>query len=201
MVAIPRERIGGLPTHRHGAYDAIGRRTLAANTSGRFTSVYDAVNRVASTIAPAGKRVTYQYDSVNRRSAMIDPDGGRFTYSHDLVGRPAVILNPNLERTTSTYDALGRQSLRKLANGARTSFSYNADSNATGVSNFKSDGSTISAFAYSYDGAGRRRASVANDGTRLTWTYDRASQLVAEHRTGGFAYRNTFTYLCSCQPA
>ncbi len=60
--------------------------------------------------------------------------------------------------------------------------------------NLKSSGVAIANFDYSYDAAGNRVGVLEASGDRVTWVYDDANQLLAERRSGGSAYSNTFTY-------
>jgi YD repeat-containing protein len=64
------------------AFDAIGNRTKLHDSSGRYTTVWDSLNRERSVKNPAGKTITYSYDGASRRRLMIEPEGGRFTYGY-----------------------------------------------------------------------------------------------------------------------
>ncbi len=49
------------------AYDAVGSRTLAQDSLGRYTATYDLLNRTRTTTTTANKTITYAYDFRARR--------------------------------------------------------------------------------------------------------------------------------------
>ena len=69
------------------SYDSRGNRTLMADSTGRYTSTYDALNRVATVENPQTKTLNFTYDSVLNRRTMQTADSGRFTYSYDTASQ------------------------------------------------------------------------------------------------------------------
>jgi YD repeat-containing protein len=62
------------------------------------------------------------------------------------------------------------------------------------VQDTKADNSTISSFDYRNDNVGNRVGATLASGVRVTWVYDKSSQLTAERRSGVSGYANTFVY-------
>ena len=128
---------------------------------------------------------------------MLDPDGGRSTYTRDAANRLTLLLNPDGDRSSYTYDAAGRETLKRLANGtrtsrtSRTSCTYAAAGRTTAVAHLDSADTLFNSFDYGYDNTTNRTSVLEDSGDRTTYSYDTASQLIAEHRTGTGAYRNT----------
>ena len=83
------------------------------------------------------------------------------------AGRMTSLVNPDGERTSYAYDSAGRRTVKRLANDTRTSFVYDAAGQNTQIDHLKSDNSSISDFAYTYDAAGRRLTQVESDGSRV----------------------------------
>ena len=172
----------------------MGDQTLAANSSGRYTSTFDKLGRKTVAANPHSKTVAYTLDAVGDRSSMVDPDGGRFTYTHNEDSQLTALINPFGQRTSFTLDAVGQTTLKQLANGSRASTTHDAAGQVAALSNLKSDSSVISSFEYKHDKAGNRSSVTEADGSRVTWSYDAASQLTREHRTGTAARDTTLTY-------
>ena len=176
------------------AYDAANRRILLNDSTGRTTSSFDAASRLSLVVNPAGKRLTYAYDGVGQRTLLRDPDGGRTAYTWDDAGRITKLINPRAERTSWSYDHASRRTVQYLANGIRASYSYDSADRLTRLANIKSDGTTISSFAYALDAVGNRTRVVEVNGDRVTWSYDNTYQLTREQRSGANAYDITHTY-------
>ena len=175
------------------SYNVLGDRTMMANQTGRYTTTYDQLNRRRTVTTPARQVLTYSYDSLSRRTEL-DSSAGPFTYSYDANNRITLVRNPQQDRTSFTYDDASRRTVKKLANGTRASFTYDAANQMTRMANLKSDGTTISSFAYKYDHAGNRTEIAEADGSRVTYSYDANYRLTGEYRTGTSAYRNTYSY-------
>jgi RHS repeat-associated protein len=176
------------------AYDAVGRRTVMVDPSGRTTYTYDAAGRLTVQAAAPGKAITYAYDAVGNRATMVDPDGGTTTYAYDARNGLTSLVNPLQERTTWMYDVVGRIVTLTHANGATAGYSYNAAGWVTSLVNAKSSAVTITSHAYSYDAVGNPIGMTEANGDVLTWTYDALNQLTHEQRSGDNAYDLTYTY-------
>jgi RHS repeat-associated protein len=176
------------------AWDEVGNRTLMADPTGRYTSMWDALDRRGSVNWPNKGRITYTWDAVGNRVGMLDTDGGVTTYQYDDADRIILLNNSQSERTSYAYDVASRRTVKRLANGTRASFTYDAANQITLLSNLKSDQSVMSSFDYEYDPVGNRTRVVEANGDRLTWSYDTDDQLTAEHRSGANAYARTYVY-------
>ena len=169
-------------------YDSVGNRVTMQDTTGTYTSTYDALDKRQSMVTPAGEATTYGYDSVGMRDFVVAPTGGRFTYAYTAEGQESLFVNAEGQRTSFSYDAAGRRTLTELATGSRSSVTYDAASQVTQDFNLKSDDSVASSFGYGYDAVGNRTSVLEADGARVTWTYDAANQLIGEARSGANAY-------------
>lgn len=176
------------------SFDATGNRLALADATGRYTTLYDALNRPLAVTNPVNGTITSAYDAAGRRRYMIEPTGGRFTYGYDALGRSTLLVNPQAERTTSQYDVAGRNTLQLLANGARVSMAYDAADRMLRLANLTSTGTTITSFRDTWDAANNRVARVEQDGTFVTWSYDANYQLTRERRNGANSYDTTYAY-------
>ena len=165
-----------------------------ADSTGRYTRTFDALDRTHSSTNPALLTLTFVWDPVGERSALIDPAAGRTTYAYDAAKQLKVLKNSLGQITSYSYDAAGRRTLKKLANGTRASFAYDAADRMIVVNNLKSTSAIVSSFTYLYDRTTNRTGLVEFAGDRITWTYDATYQLLGENRTGTPAYRHTFLY-------
>ena len=62
------------------------------------------------------------------------------------------------------------------------------------MDNLTSGGAAIAGFTYRYDSVGNPTSMAEASGDRVTWSYDAASRLLSERRSGASGYANTFTY-------
>ena len=83
---------------------------------------------------------------------------------------------------------------RLPAGAARISMVYDAAGQLTGQSALEAGGSYANRFTYSYDNASRRSGVLYLDGSRATYGYDPAGQLIREQRNGAQSANATFTY-------
>jgi RHS repeat-associated protein len=139
-----------------------------------------------------GLAITYSYDSRSQRSAMVDPWGGRFTYAFDAAGQITSLTNPD-NRTTLFYQDHTRRSGLRHGNNARVSYTYDDAGRMIGVNNMNSAGTAFNRFTYTFDGVGNRTRVLEFDGSRVTWTYDAADQLLQERGTP-LGYVNSHVY-------
>src|SRR5581483_3544459 len=80
---------------------------------------------------------------------------------------------------------LNRLVQRKYANSAITTHTYDAAGNLLTIGNVLGTGAVVSRFTYTYDKANHRKTQLEADNTRVTWTYDKAYQLINEKAAGG----------------
>jgi YD repeat-containing protein len=77
------------------------------------------------------------------------------------------------------YDAADRATSKRQANGTRVSYTFDDAGRLTRLTNLSSSITTLSSFAYAYDGADNRMHVMEADGNRVTWAYDRLYQLLS----------------------
>ena len=176
------------------AYDLNSNRTKLHDSSGRYSFVYDVLDRVSSSRNPLSKSLTYSYDAVGNRRSLAAPDSGRFSYVYDAADQLSALQNPFSERTTFSYDNAGRRTVQRSSNGTRASIIYDDANHVTQFHNRTSTGTALATFDYKYDNVGNRTGMLEASGDRLTWTYDNGDQLKSERRSGASSYTNTFTY-------
>jgi YD repeat-containing protein len=61
-------------------YDAVGNRRFLADSTGRYTTLYDSLNRARAVTTPAGLTISLTFDAADRRRTLVEPSGGTFTY-------------------------------------------------------------------------------------------------------------------------
>jgi RHS repeat-associated protein len=176
------------------AYDSVGNRRFHADSTGRYTTLYDSLNRARAVTTPANLTITLAFDTAGRRRTLVEPSGGTFTYGYDLANRGTLVVNPQSERTSWTYDAASRATLQRLSNLIRVSMAYDSADRLVRLANITSTGTTITSFRDTWDGAGNRLHRVEADGTRVTWSYDVTNQLTRERRNGANSYDTTYSY-------
>lgn len=179
------------------AYDAVSNRTLLSDSTGRYTTVFDVLNRPHTVTNPANLTISYSYDPAGRRAKMVEPFGGVFTYGYSPTNLNTLVVNPDGDRTTWQFDAASRVYLQRLANGIRVSSLYDTADRLVSLANLTSGGTTITSYLDTWDRADNRIARIEQDGTRLTWSYDPTYQLTREQRGGGtgtIAYDTTYVY-------
>jgi YD repeat-containing protein len=103
-------------------YDSVGNRITMQDTTGAYTTTFDALDRKQTVTNPADKTITYAYDEIGLRAQVTISDAGVTTYSYSANGQVDHLVNPESKRTSYSYDAAGRRLLKKLANGSRASF-------------------------------------------------------------------------------
>jgi RHS repeat-associated protein len=176
------------------AYDQVGGRVLMFDGTGRTTTIFDQLERPQAVIEPSLKRLTYGYSPIGQRVRLITPDTGYFTYTWDAASRILRLVNPVNEITSFTFDAANRETVDYLANTTRASMTYDLASQVTKVANISNTGTTLTSFAYLYDGVGNRQRVVEASLDRVSWSYDATYQLTHEARSGVNAYNVTHTW-------
>ncbi len=176
-------------------FDDVGNRRVLADSTGRYTTTFDALNREHAVENPALKTVTVTCDGASRRHTLTNPDGGVVTYSWSKRDQCTALQNADGDRTSWTFDAAGRQTVQLLANGVRVSLAYDAADRLVRLANLNSTGTTLSSFRDTWDNANNRVNRQEADGTLVSWSYDASYQLTRERRSGTtFAYDTTYSY-------
>lgn len=176
------------------AYDAVSNRTLLADSTGRYTTLYDALDRPRAVTSPGNLTISYSFDAAGRRATMVEPSGGRFTYGYSATNLNTLIVNPQGDRTTWQHDANARVTAQRLANGIRVSYAYDDGDRLLRLTNLTSAGATITSYRDTWDAASNRIARMEQDGTLVTWSYDATYQITGEQRSGANSYDTMFAY-------
>jgi YD repeat-containing protein len=143
------------------AYDAVSNRTLLGDTTGRYTTLYDALDRARAVANPLQDTISYSFDAAGRRATMTEPDGGRFTYGYSPTDLNTSVINPQGQCTTWQYDANSRVTIQLLANLIRVSYAYDNNDRLLRLANLTSAGATITS------GCGLRHAHFCRGFLRL----------------------------------
>jgi YD repeat-containing protein len=152
--------------------------------------VYDSLSRVARE-AHGGRDIARDRDGAGNITAVTYADGTSLTFAYDPLNRVREVRDG--AGAIVTYDYFGPWRLWRQALGgaAVAEHAYDAARRLIGLSYRLDAGpSTIAAYTYSYDRAGRRVTETVQPGNRrTTYTYDSAGQLTsARSPSGEYAY-------------
>ena len=155
-------------------YDNRGLKTGQTDPRGNTSATYDAAGRLTSQSDASGRLIQYSYDGAGRLSQIGDSSNWT-AYTYDTRGRTAAITYSSGVKSDYTFDAAGRI--------------------ATLVHKYVSNNSVIASYSATYDNGGRiTEMNGPVTGTKTTYTYDLASRVLTEKRTGSNVYESTFTY-------
>jgi RHS repeat-associated protein len=199
-------------------FDAKNRATLAMNPdSKRITYSFDLLDRRTVVRDPDGGRFTYSHDAKDRLAAIVNPQGKRTSFTYDLLDQLTQQKHGNGSLTTNLYDAASQKTRLINASSAgaivnRFTYSYDNARNRTNVVESSGDrttwtydatyqlkhekrtGGTAFDVTYSYDPAGNRALQI-DSGTRITYAFDAANQLLTQKPAGSgtttFSYDNS----------
>ncbi len=164
-------------------FNAAGEQVTQQDGLGIRTTVFDLAGRQVSVAFPSGLILSYHYNASGSRTGLIDATG-MTTYTWDAEERVTGVVNPLGEVTTISYDPLGRDVLRVLSNGTTSTRAFDAAGREIARGAFGPSGAATALFTNTYDAAGNRTGILELNGTTLTCTYDPASQLTREQRSG-----------------
>lgn len=158
-------------------YDKIGNLINAVNDDVNISYSYDSRNRLISKkINNWNKTVSYTYDEVGNRTSMIDPNGNLTSYTYDAGNRLTSVVN-SFGTTTFQYNSTGRMTRQDNPNGTYVTYTYSDVGRLTQISNFGSDNSIVSSYAYTYDNAGNRLSKTDHNGNAESYYYDNSNRL------------------------
>lgn len=143
--------------------DSLGRIVAERQGDRVIRRSYDALGRVASVDADAGPHVSYKRDSVGDLLSIAVDGTTYWSFERDASGREAERRLPGGHRLAQTYLAAGQLSSQRL---------------------FLSSGETRRQRDYDYAGP-VPIASTDRPGTAVTYEYDDAERLIAQHSTSG----------------
>ncbi|MCX6629270.1 MAG: hypothetical protein NTW28_16760 [Candidatus Solibacter sp.] len=172
-------------------YDKNGSLTKTINPDGSTVqTVYNSINKPASTTDPRGGQTTYQYDSQGQVIRTTYPDGTSEARAFDAEGNLAVTTDRAGRVTTFQYDALKRLVQTTFPDGAHTSIGYDA----AGRVATKTDalGHTT---ATTYDAAGQVTATTDALGHITIFAYDAAGNQIQMTDANGRITQYTYDAL------
>jgi RHS repeat-associated protein len=188
------------------SYDSVGRLSIRTEPDGRRRQhTYRADNMLAQVTLPDGRAISYTYDAA-KRVTREDASGDVYAFSYDARGLVVGATSAGATVTRS-YDAAGRLA-RETMQGQTVELARNAEGERTGITALgraatyardarglvTSIASDSDAFAFNYDGAGRRvRLSLPN-GALVSYSYDAANQLTSLVHNGPFSAAYSQTY-------
>jgi RHS repeat-associated protein len=178
------------------SYDPAGNPTKVSGPAGTSTYTYNSVNQPTTVVDPWGGTTKFTYATGNDTELpkVAFPNGVSESFGYDNSGRVTSLAAKNPSGSTllsHTYsytnpsggaDTALVQSRTDTA-GDTTAYAYDAADRLSAAKTTTPSGSTVSSYAYGYDGAGNRTSRTAN-GTTTTYAYNSASQLT----TQGAAY-------------
>jgi RHS repeat-associated protein len=172
------------------AYDPDGRRISVTTPAGLTGQTeYDAAGRVIATIDPRGWITQYAYNERGQKIAQTSPGGVTTLYRYDAAGRLTTVIDGDGNETGYGYDAAGRLISVTNAMGAVTRFAYDAagheisDTDPLGRTTLRAYDAAGNMVTFtdpaghvqhlSYDGDHRLIGWTADDGTQVSYTYDK----------------------------
>lgn len=146
-------------------------REYSHYTGGRFTTTYDAAQRITRVLNPEGDRTSYAYDAASRRTLKKLANGTRASFAYDnanqLTGENRTGASPY--RNTFTFDSRGNRTVNN-AGGTRTTTIYDAANQMI----YSQTGAPRT--TYVFDCNGNQQVVKNSDGTRTTTTWDYENQ-------------------------
>jgi RHS repeat-associated protein len=156
-------------------YDSAGRRTAMTDMVGTTNYGYDTAGRLASvatrfatvsytyddagnraSMTAGGKTTSYTYDPTNLLSSVSRLDIGTFGFTYNADGQPLTLTRPNGVTSTTAYDGVGRPASLTYKNAS---------------------GTTLAAYAYTYDASGNRTSATDSAGTE-SYSFDTVGRLI-----------------------
>ncbi len=203
----------GSPTGtRSTTYTASGKRSTSTDENGRVTRyVYDALDRLTTTIHPDGTSSSQSLDAENRVLSTTDEAGNTTAYAYDALGRRVRTTFADGSSTSTAYDGAGHavQAVDEL--GHVTWMAYDAagrltsSTNALGATSrnvYDAAGNTVSRIdplghteSYAYDAGNRVVATTFADGRAESTAYDAAGRASVRTDTLGRSTLYAYDYL------
>ena len=191
------------------AYDQLGRMVAQTAPGGAVTRhTYDLVGDRLSTTAPSGAVSTATYDHLGRMitgtevvrqdntnyttqygyapggwpASMRSPAGTTASKTYNAVGQVVTSTDTANSVTRLHYDALGRQDVTILPNGTELGTAFDQASRPVETWELADDGDYLAGTFTEYDLEGHPTAATDERGTRATFTYDAAGQLISQRQ-------------------
>ncbi len=175
-------------------YAAASRTRVLTTPAGRtFTTVIDALGRVASTQLGGLAAVLYGYDSRGRVESMTQGTGSdarTYAITYDAQGFPRTLTDPLGRTVDYTRDAAGRATVKTLPGGTTVGFGFNAAGDLASVT---PPGRPAHVFVHNARGdvTSVTPPAVPGSGT-TTLAYDPDRRITQIARAGGEVIDSTF---------
>ena len=160
--------------------DENGKITSVHAPAGASSFQYDELNMMKKYTDPFGMEVSYEYDDAGRLWKLIYPGNKTVTYGYDDAGRLESVADWLGGVTTYIYDGAGNLKEIHRPNGTKAFYEYDRASRLVVLSEEKSDGTIICAYAYELDGVGNHKAVDAQEPLEavyepkdIEYTYDK----------------------------
>ena len=167
------------------ASDGTGVRTYQYNTLGQRTSMTDPRGNTSAT-----------YDNLGNLLTQTDVSGRQITNSPNTLGQLASVKDGSDNATAIyTYNVDGKINTATYPNGTKTTYGYDNAGRVAGLAHTNSSGNVLVGYAAQYDSGGRlTKVTEQPSGDVTAYTYDNASNLLTETRTGTKPYSGVYTY-------
>lgn len=129
---------------------------------------YDARGEKIAQISPSGVTTRFRYDAAGQLTAVIDGNGNETQYGYDNAGHLISVTDAKGAVTRFTYDATGRQTSATDPLGRTTHRAYDAAGDLITVTDPSGQAQHLS-----YDADHKLIRWSADDGTEVSYTYDR----------------------------
>ncbi|MGF7142440.1 YD repeat-containing protein [Anaerotaenia torta] len=157
--------------------------------------MYDALNRTISKSVPHMGKSTYVYDLAGSEAGTYgerttDPKGNITEKIYDKAGR-LWNVKTGTETTVYAYYPNGTKKSITYPDGTIQSYSYDNKNQIVSLTNKGSNGSTLSYYTYTYDGAGNQLTKTGAKGT-TEYSYDALNRLSTVKEPGEM--KTSYTY-------
>jgi len=176
------------------AMDDVGNLTSSVDPRSASTQhVYDALNRLDSTLDALSGTTDYGYDDHDNLTRVTAPNSAETLYVYNGFNQVVEESSPDRGTTTYTYDEAGNLATKTDARGVVTTYTYDALNRLTHESD-----STGNTATYVYDvgnSALGLLTSVTDSSGTTTWTYNRDSVVASKTQTiGSVSLRTEYSY-------
>lgn len=173
-------------------YDALGRRTSAANANVSYSYAYDALNRITSVTDLTSRFTTsYTYDATGNRATMTTPET-KVSYVYDAANRLTQMSSAAFGLFRFDYDAAGARRELRYPNGVTTSYDYDTMHRLMAIVSKDAKGIVLDAWSYGYDAAGNRTSKTDMNGIVESYHYDAGDRLTDANRSDGAQEHYTY---------
>lgn len=184
------DRSGRLIEERDPAYSA------ATPALHRTAYEYDRNGNRIAMVDKLGRRWTTSFDALNRVVGERDPEGNVKRTSYDAAGRLLAVVSPNGDPTTHRYDGRGRLTRWRDAEGFEWIYTYDGVGNILDIEDARQGH-----YVMTYGPRNERLTERNQDGKQWTYTYDLLARLISQTNPigagagpGGGAVVRTLSY-------